>query len=147
MTIPSEQRDLGSTQDITPLTLMDDGQRTATFETRGGAAGRVVWGSNLPIFALVRLSCWSSESGLLGGSPDELEGVMAGLVLAIHVVRRIECSRARQGESFVPTKLCCGPPHAGPFFEALPAWMAGTSPAMTARAETNNDRKSRFFLY
>jgi hypothetical protein len=44
------------------------------------------------------------------------------------------------GESFVPTKLCFRPPHVGPVFEALPAWIAGTSPAMTARAETNSHR-------
>jgi hypothetical protein len=40
----------------------------------------------------------------------------------------------------VPTKLCFRPPHVGPVFEALPAWIAGTSPAITAGAETNSKR-------
>jgi hypothetical protein len=45
-----------------------------------------------------------------------------------------------KGEIFVPARLCCGPHHVGPVFEALPAWMAGTSPAMTTRAETKSKR-------
>jgi hypothetical protein len=44
-----------------------------------------------------------------------------------------------KGESFVPAKtLLRAAPHVGPVFEALPAWIAGTSPAMTPRAETNS---------
>jgi hypothetical protein len=86
--------------------------------------------------------------GIVGGSPDDLEGVMAGLVPAIHVFQRIEWSCARQGESFLPAKLCCGLPHAGPVFDALPAWIAGTSPTMTTRAETNSKRYgSRLYLW
>jgi hypothetical protein len=34
----------------------------------------------------------------------------------------------------VPAKICSGPLHVGPVFERPPAWIAGTSPAMTARA-------------
>jgi hypothetical protein len=30
--------------------------------------------------------------GVVRGSPDDLEGLMAGFVAAIHVVRRIECA-------------------------------------------------------
>ena len=65
---------------------------------------------------------------------------MAGLVPAIHVFGASNVRERGKGESFVPTKLCFRPPHVGPVFEALPAWIAGTSPAMTARAETNSKR-------
>jgi hypothetical protein len=41
--------------------------------------------------ALVALAVGRRNRGY-EGSPGELEGVMAGLVPAIHVVRRIECS-------------------------------------------------------
>jgi hypothetical protein len=78
---------LRSTQDITPLTLRDDGRNgPPPLLTPRGAAG--AWGSrgtkvilDLPILALVALAV-SRRIGVMRASPDELEGVMAGLVLA-----------------------------------------------------------------
>jgi hypothetical protein len=85
--------------------------------------------------------------GVMGGSPDNLEGVMAGLVPAIHVVRRIECfASAARAKALCLQKLCCGAPDIGPVFEALPAWVAGTSPAMTTRAETNSNAMGVDFI-
>ena len=46
---------------------------------------------------------------------------MAGLVPAIHVVRRINARERGKGESFVLAKFCGGPSHVGPVFDALPA--------------------------
>jgi hypothetical protein len=69
--------------------------------------------------------------GVVRASPDELNGVMAGLVPAIHVVRRIDVRERGKGEALWS-------PPVGAVFEVSPAWIAGTSPAMTRRAETNS---------
>jgi hypothetical protein len=46
----------------------------------------VVYGDNWVFLAVV------VGIGVVRGSPDDLEGLMAGFVAAIHVVRRIECA-------------------------------------------------------
>jgi hypothetical protein len=62
---------------------------------------------------------------------------MAGLVPAIHVVRRIELFvSAARAKALCLAKLSLRAAPCRPVFEALPAWIAGTSPAITARAET-----------
>jgi hypothetical protein len=72
------------------------------------------------------------------GSPDELEASWPGLSRLSTWFGALNV-RARKGESFVPTKLCCGPPHVGPVLKRCQAWIAGTPPdhspgvAMTAR--------------
>jgi hypothetical protein len=79
---------------------------------------------------------------------------MAGLVPAIHVVRRIELFvSAARAKALCLAELCLRAAPCRPVFEALPAWIAGTSPdhrpgaAMTTRAETNSEcYKSLIFL-
>ena len=81
--------------------------------------------------------------GHLGRSrdPDELEAVMAGLVPRLSTwFGASNVHEHGKGESYVPAKLCCEPPYVGRVFKALPAWIAGTSPAMATRADPNSKR-------
>jgi hypothetical protein len=82
---------------------------------------------------------------------------MAGLALACPgypVVRRIELFASAAGaKALCLAKLCLRAAPYRPVFEALPAWVAGTSQdhrpgaATTTRAETNRVEGTRFFSY
>ena len=84
--------------------------------------------------------CWSSESGCEGDLRTSLRASWPGLSRLSTWFGASNVRERGKGENFAPAKLCCGPPQVGPVFEALPAWIAGTSPAMTPRAETNSKR-------
>jgi hypothetical protein len=69
---------------------------------------------------------------------------MAGLVPAIHVVRRIERPKAsNKAKSFAIARLCWWPRQYEIRFRGGIAWMAGTSPAMTTGAQ-RRDRQRRY---
>src|SRR5208282_326564 len=89
-----------------------------------------------------RARYWSRNSEYARDSRAGLQSVMAGLVQATHVVRRIERAQAAsRGE-----KPCfCRPLHPPCQYQThlcgSAVWMAGTSPAMTTRAQRRSRQK------
>jgi hypothetical protein len=64
--------------------------------------------------------------GVVRGSPDDLEGLWPGLSRRSTSFGASNARERGKVESFERKRPA---PHVSPVFEALPAWIAGTSPA------------------
>ena len=88
------------------------------------------------IRALIALAVVGKELGV-GGGGRRHQGVMAGLVPAIH---EGPAHRRRQARKALRPSPSCRSRRGGIRSCGGPAWMAGTSPAMTARVRRTNSK-------